>query len=461
MKRFQHGYAVVAILAFALAVRLLAAWVWQQQANQEGHVFRFGDSESYWVLGNSIATGKPYEYLSDQSKVFRSPTYPLLLSLFAWIEPKTKAVLLARFFGCMLGTLCVWLIYRITRMLCTSLNLDQRFEIIASCSAAALASVYLGAIGMSIFILSEAIFCPLLLISLWLTLRSTSLITSSSETTRPRSPLMWLFCAGLVSGIAAMARPSWILWPAFIAIYFLITVNRDEAARWFSISRFRKVIQLTCVFIIGVVVAMMPWWYRNYQVTGRFVMTTLQVGASLYDSFHPGASGGSDEGMNFSGEFARQLAQDRQARQAGLSPSDPEDELPFECALDQRLKNAAIDWIKANPSDAAKLALVKFGRTWTPLPKAAQVGGTSLRIAEASGYIFIAITAIIGIARVGWRNPAVLFALPCVYFAAIHSIFVGSVRYRQPAILVLCVLAGIGTAWIVVKWIKPKQPMEN
>jgi hypothetical protein len=51
--------------------------------------------------------------------------------------------------------------------------------------------------------------------------------------------------------------------------------------------------------------------------------------------------------------------------------------------------------------------------------------------------------AVVGAARTirrGW--PYVLCCLPAVYFTSLHVVFVGSIRYRVPAMLMLAVLAG-------------------
>jgi hypothetical protein len=66
----------------------------------------------------------------------------------------------------------------------------------------------------------------------------------------------------------------------------------------------------------------------------------------------------------------------------------------------------------------------------------------SLRLALAFSYTPVILLTLIGLwkfAPRGW--PYLLCFLPGVYFTILHCVFVSSLRYRQPAMLVLIVLA--------------------
>jgi hypothetical protein len=86
---------------------------------------------------------------------------------------------------------------------------------------------------------------------------------------------------------------------------------------------------------------------------------------------------------------------------------------------------------------------------WNPLPNAAEFGSGTLRLVLALTY-----TPVIALAAIGaWKYvrrdwPYLLCLLPAVYFTCLHVIFVSSIRYRQPAMLVLIVLA----AGVVGEW---------
>jgi hypothetical protein len=475
--KLRSGPGFWIVLAVAFGLRLGAAFTWQSLAEQSGNTFRFGDSHTYWQLGERIAAGQSYEYGGPDSRVFRAPGYPLFLAAFTNFE-KSLGVLLARIGGAILGTLGVAIV-----MLATN-ELAGRSAAILS---GILASIYPGAIGMSIFILSEAVFVPWILLSLWCwtkglwligskaSLRSTlesSLENAGPSTQSPFVNVFWVSISGASCGMACLARPSWLLWP--VCMLFCVPVLLRLPVR-FEDREIRKLQAKAFplgffIFGLAMIVVMLPWWFRNFRVTGHFVPTTLQVGASLYDGLHEGATGASDEGMAFSLPFEyelRGLNPDGTPKVTGLpdqaNASVLTDSLPsdnFEWRLNRRLWRAAWDWAIKNRSDVAHLALIKFVKTWSPWPTAPEVGGVWIRLAEATLYVGILVLAGIGLATYAGPRPAlVLYALPTFYFAALHLIFVGSVRYRQPAIVVLCVVAGIGATWMLEQFnLRRRQP---
>lgn len=429
------------VLIAALVVRIAAAFAWQSKIDVENKLFAFGDSQTYWVLAEKIADGRPYDYAGPSSRIFRAPIYPIFLAPATWLNGRL-AVLVARIAGCLLGVCAVGLV------MLAAFHIAGRP---AAIFAGFLAAIYPGAIGMSIFILSEAVFCPLLL----------GCLIAWQISVEKKSPIYWAVFSGIACALATLARPSWLLWPVLLALGSVLVCWLTEDESIAKSDRFRFVFLRLMLFAAFMSATMAPWWLRNYQITGRFVPTTLQVGASLYDGLHPGASGASDEGMAFSIPFEHELrAEDEKKTSASTHQLDQSKmtEDTFEWRLNQRLLNAAITWAVENRSDTFRLAMVKFAKMWNPWPTAKELGGAWIRIAESVVYIVIVGWAAFALWSAGsLRHKMMLYASPAIYFAALHMVFVGSVRYRQPAILALCVVAGIGAAWMLERIKKPNR----
>jgi len=288
---------------------------------------------------------------------------------------------------------------------------DQRTALIA----AAIAAVYPEAIALGAFVLSEAPFAPLMMLNLvcW-TLAWKAL-------SQPRV-IGWSLGSGVAAGLATLMRPSWLLFVPFAGIIGFVVCEQ----------RRRQVLIVAAMFG-SLCLTMLPWWIRNYQVAGRFVPTTLQVGASLYDGLNPTATGASD--MRFVGPFvAEQRAADTQpgADTAGL----------FEDRLDRRMRDAATRWARLNPGRAIQLAGGKLVRMWSFVPNAGEFQSRWIRLALALSYTPVIVLAAIGAWRFIRRDwPCLLCILPAVYLTCLHIIFVSSIRYRGPAMLPLIVLA--------------------
>lgn len=399
---------VIAILLLALVVRFGAALWWQQKVEDR---FGFPDSDSYWYLAEQIVEGEPYQYRSPEAKVFRAPGFPLLLAgWFGLWGNSDPPVWYARGLPVLLGVLSVGLVIWLGRLL---------FAPPVGLLAGAIAAVHPEALGISVFLLSEGPFCPFFLGQIGAMILATR---ASDAWTRTR----WAAVAGLLAGLATLIRPSWLLFtPIGGAVWLFIGPRRFA---------------MPAIALLGVLVCvMLPWWVRNVHVVGAFVPTTLQVGASLYDGLHPRADGSSQ--MDFVPGFREQVRRQH----------NPQTDPPFEVYLDRAFRRAAVDWASEHPQRVLELAGIKFLRMWNIWPNEPGLRSWPMRIAVMLGLVPLLILT--GVSLWLWRDRAALLVwlyLPAVYFSGLHMIFVGSIRYRQPALLPLMVLAS-AAAWEVVR----------
>ena len=114
----------------------------------------------------------------------------------------------------------------------------------------------------------------------------------------------------------------------------------------------------------------------------------------------------------------------------------------FEVRLDRRFTNEALGWAWDHPGRAAHLAWIKFTRIWNIWPNEPAFRGWFVRLGLLFSYLPLLVLSLVGGWRfTAWGWPYVLAWLPAVYLTMLHVVFVGSIRYREPAMMALTVLA--------------------
>ena len=444
----RPGKPWLAILLAALLLRLGGAIWWN--ARVADHRFAFPDSAGYWHLAREIARQQPYAMPETGDRVFRTPGYPMLLAPLFLLSDEPP-VLWGRLVSVVAGTLTVGAVY----------GLARRYRSVREAwIAGGLAVIYPGAVAMSAFVLTEAPFCLLMLWQLRLACR---LFVPAEGLARPTDdgraacgagpaataqaarapgrrasrlggiPLGTASLVGALAGIATLIRPSWLLfWPLTLA--FLMACSRQR----------RVVLAHSACLLATLIATMLPWWIRNYRLTERFVPTSLQVGASLYDGLRPGARGESN--MDFVPEFRRLQREADEAAEAAGKPLAS----TFEYRLDRRLRIAATAWASQHPRRVGELVLQKLRRMWNLWPNEAAFGAGWMPGIAATGYLPVMLLATRGC----WlcyrgsgetRRLALVCVWPAIYFTLMHIVFVASIRYREPAMLPLLVMAAVGT----------------
>ncbi len=396
-------------LAFALAARVLAADAlqWHLWRQGDGRLCLFPDTTIYWQLAQAIHDRAIYqivEWNDIPHFALRAPGYPLFIALcMSLMGQSTLAVRLAQ---ALLGAACAPLVFALAQATIQSQPNSTRAT--TPPAAAWIVAIHPYAILGSVILLSEALFTPLMLLVLW------GLAVVWEERSGWR---VIAIATGLIAGCAILTRPSWGLFPPLAVVGMVL-------ARGFS----RRSLASAGLIVLGIVLAMAPWWGRNYQVFGRFVPTALWMGASLHDGLNPAATGSSD--MSF-------MARD------DVWPLDEEDQ-------DQMLSRQAVSYAWSHPGRVVELAAIKLGLYWLPWPRVS--GGRGLLAMVVGGLVEVPLMALMAMGLwIRRRDPRtwVLLAGPILYFCLVHLVFASSMRYRLPSEPAAWVLAavGLGRIW--------------
>ena len=105
-------------------------------------------------------------------------------------------------------------------------------------------------------------------------------------------------------------------------------------------------------------------------------------------------------------------------------------------------RRAALDWAASTPGKVCRLSVVKMIRTWSPFPNQPSFSKLPICLAMSVPYFLLWIFSIYSINCSGQKtNFCLIFILTVLYISGIQSLFIGSIRYRLPAMWLLSVLA--------------------
>lgn len=397
---------LILILLLALLLRVGAAIGIHAYLTQSNRNYLIaGDAQGYWELGRRLAAGQSYQIYTPPRRVMRMPGYPFLIAVSQRLAGESR--LAFRLIQAVLSTVAVWLVFLLGREL-----IDSRTGLIASLVLAVSPAV----VGFSALILSETLFALLLAANLWLAVRWIKIRKQGDQNGLRRC--VWPLLVGASTALAVYVRPTWL--PAVFVWATFAWFASPQPGAW----------RASLLVILGCLVTLFPWAVRNHRVTGHWVWSTLWVGPSLYDSLNPDADGSSE--MSF---FDRENVMARE----GLS----------EYEMDRHYRSRTREFVRAEPVKTLRLMLIHARRYWSIVPNADQFQNVWLRSGLAVWTLLFFACGLLGLAalRRHWFT-LMICAGPLLAFGVIHTVFVGSLRYRLPAEYPFCIVVAAGVLWL-------------
>lgn len=396
------------LIVVAIVLRILAILVVQQTADE-------GDPLSYFTMAKSLVEdGRMFDQFGNHA--FMSAGYPLLLAPFFAFFGSSLPVALA--VNMLLTAISMGLVYQLT------IALRARRE--TGLVAAAIFAVWFAGIWNASTLAKENLSTPLLL-----AMALCAIVIARGE--KPRSVAL---VAGLLWGASLIAGGS--------SLPLCLSVGVALILVWRRKGRFAPAFNSGLCFMLGAGVLLAPWLYATNAMVGRPVLTT-NAPFNLYLGNNPAATG------KFVSIADTPLAGGWEHERHELG----------EIGNADRLQREALDWIATNSGRFAELTALRLAYFWEPnMPDADDFASSkvisSIRVFEVLQYLFI-----VGAGLLAFRSRQIasedkwIIAAMIVGFWLIHAIIYIIMRYRDPIMPLLMVMAAIP----ITDWLR--RMMEN
>ncbi|MBK8904157.1 MAG: glycosyltransferase family 39 protein [Anaerolineaceae bacterium] len=414
LKRGAKSYIMV-VLAVAFITRL--GWILYSPA------LPAQDFSAYHLLATRISTGEGYAGTAGPT-AFRPIGYPLLLSLGYFILGSSFRV--GQIINVLLGTLTVYATYELVCRI-----FSKKAGLLASIFVALAPSLimYTAVLASENMATAFGLMCVLMIYHAF-----------------NKGSWIYLLPAGASLGLAILARPGFLFYPAMFFFYAVLT--RHLLTRTMS---------YTLAFSAITLLTIAPWTYRNYMVFGEVIPVATNGGFNLAISFNEGSTGEYIGGIT---ERVLGYSYDWEAyRLVGVDWTEPQ--------IDAALSSAAKDFIRDQPLKAFMLTPSKlrfflqddvsgvFENISRPARETPAWLWSTLRILAQVYYIGALVLAMIGI-RVGLfqkKHPqSILLLLSILYWCALHSVFLGTDRFHLPILPFIFAFSSVGCLYLFERY---------
>ena len=397
MTRLSRG-SWIALFALALAARL-AVLPWTLPRYEWGRAYP--DTLQYEAMARNDRAGNGL-VVGPGAVAVRPPLYPLFLSSIQRVFGEGKGFVLATILAqCLLGAWTCALSGDLAACL---------FGRIPGLLAGITVSLHPELVLYTSLLLTETLAVFLVVKALWMS----ALIRGSTQD--PLETITASLAAGGFCGLAALTRPSLLLLPFGLSAWLAFS----------ALPRRRGLLAASCC-LAAAAVSVLPWTLRNHDRLGAWVPVTTKAGWDLYEQFCGEATGG---------PIYETIRWPAEALSLG------------EVEADRALRHQAWEWARAHPARSLEFSGLRLSRLWNPLPNDPAHRTPWVMALALSVNVPLFVLALLGSARSlrSDHRSWLLAALPALILTGVHAIFMGSVRYRAPALPGLAVLAAASLA---------------